>query len=226
MEPADGVAVLSASPRPRRTVCPFRLHLLDAVRRRVREPNVVVSADEESGRTGGRVVDGLADSRIDKLDHGADDVAGRPELAQLARLPDLAEHVLEEIALGVGVDPLKVEVVHLAHDLGEHRRLVDDETRALHEVSDSSRRDLGVERKHFLANPGDQLLAVERVRPRGPAKGAARDHLLARRAGVPRIAEGPLPIEGARVGLRPGTARGADAGRVRRPRTCRRRRGS
>ena len=30
---------------------------------------------------------------------------GSSELAELARLPDLAEDVLEEIALGVGVDP-------------------------------------------------------------------------------------------------------------------------
>ena len=36
-------------------------------------------------------------------DDGADDVARRAELAQLARLLDLAQHVLEQIALGVGV---------------------------------------------------------------------------------------------------------------------------
>ena len=51
---------------------------------------MVVGADQESGGAGGRVVDGLAEAGIDELHHGADDVAGRAELAELARLPDLA----------------------------------------------------------------------------------------------------------------------------------------
>ena len=88
--------------------------------------------------------------------------------------------------------------------------------RAGHEVGDARRRDLGVEREDLLADPGDQPLAVERIRPRGPAEGAARDRLLARRTGVARIAQGPFPHEGAGIDLGLGTARGADAGRVRR----------
>ena len=143
-------------------------------------------------------------------------MAGRPELAELARLPDLAEHVLEEVALGVGVHLFEMQVVHLAHDLGEHRRLVDDEAGAGHEVGDAPGRHLGVERKDLLAHPDDQPFAVQRVGPRGPAQGAALHRPLARRAGVPRIAEGPFPVEHARVDLGPGTARGADPGRVRR----------
>ena len=109
-----------------------------------------------------------------------------------------------------------MQVVHLAHDLGEHRRLVDDEARTGHEVGDASRRDPGVEREDLFADPGDQRFAVQRVRPGGPAQGIARDRLLARRAGVARIAHGPLTFEGARVDIGPGAARGADAGRVRR----------
>ena len=194
---------------------PFRLHLLDAIRRRVRKPDVVISPHQEAGRAGGRVVDGLAEAGVDELHHGPDDVAGRPELAELARLSDLTEHVLEEIALGVGVDPLEMEVVYLAHDLGEHRRLVDDEARARHEVRDPFRCDVRIERENFLADPGDKSLAVQCVRPGGPAEVVARDRLFAGCAGVPWIAERPCPIERTCVGFGSWTARGADAACVR-----------
>ena len=138
MEFAYGVTAKSVA-EPAADRLPFRLHFLDTVRRRVRKPDVVVSPHQEAGRTGGGVVDGLAEARIDELHHCPNDVAGRPELAEFARLSDLTEHVLEEVALGVGVYPLEMEVVHLAHDLGEHRWFVDDEPRARHEVGDSLR---------------------------------------------------------------------------------------
>ena len=96
-----------------------------AARRRIGEADVVVGRDQEAGRPGGRVVDGLADLGIDDLDDGADDVARRAELAQLARLLDLLEDVLEEIALGVGVGAIEPQTVHQGHDLREHGRLVD-----------------------------------------------------------------------------------------------------
>ena len=177
---------------------------------------MVVGADQEAGGAGGRVVDGLAEARIDELHHGPDDVARRAELAKLARLPDLAQHVLEEIALGVGIDLLQMQVVHQADDLREHRRLVDDEAGAGHEVGDALRRDARVEREDLLADPRDQPLAVQGVGPGGPAQGVARDRLLARRASIARIPQDPFPLEGTRVALGPGTARGTHSGRIRR----------
>ena len=39
-------------------------------------------------------------------------MAERPELTELARLPDLAEYVLEEVAPGVGVHLFEIQVVH------------------------------------------------------------------------------------------------------------------
>ena len=89
-----------------------RLDFLDAGGRRVRKADVVVRADQEPRRAGGGVVDGLAEAGIDQLHQGTDDVARRAELAQLAGLADLAQHMLEQIALGVGVHPVEMEVVH------------------------------------------------------------------------------------------------------------------
>jgi hypothetical protein len=64
---------------------------------------VVVGGHQEAGRAGSRVVDGFADLGVDHLDDGADDVARRAELAQFAGLLDLPQHVLEQVALGVGI---------------------------------------------------------------------------------------------------------------------------
>jgi hypothetical protein len=49
--------------------------------------------------------------RVDHLDDGADDVARRAELAQFAGLLDLPQHVLEQIALGVGVGLVQAQAV-------------------------------------------------------------------------------------------------------------------
>lgn len=115
-----------------------------------------------------RIVNRVADARVYKLHHGADDVARRPELAQFARLPDLAEHVLEQVALGVRVHPVEMQIVQLADDLREHGGFVDHEPRTGHEVGGTGGRELGVERKHFLAHPANQPLAVQCQGPRGP----------------------------------------------------------
>jgi hypothetical protein len=64
---------------------------------------MVVGGDQEARRAGRRVVDGFADLGVDDFDDGADDVARRAELAQFAGLLDLPQHMLEQVALGVGV---------------------------------------------------------------------------------------------------------------------------
>ena len=194
---ADGLAV--------------RLDLLDAVRRRVREPDVVVGADQEPRRARRRVVDGLAQAGVHEPDHGPDDVARGAELPQLPRLPDLAQHVFEQVALGVGVHPFEMQVVDLRDDLREHGGLVDDQAGAGHEVGDAPGGESGVEREDLLAHPGDQPLAVQRLRPRGPAQPLARHRLRVRSEGVARIAQAPSPLEDAGTGSRLRAAGGADA---------------
>ena len=166
---------------------------------------MVPRADQEARRPCGRVVDHLADAGIDQPDQGPDDVARRAELAEFARLPYLAQHMLEQIALGVGVHPVEMQVVQLAHDLGEHRRLVDHQPRAVHEVRHAVRRKPGVERKDLLPYPVHQPLAVQRVRPGGPAQEFARHLRRAGLAGVARVAQVPFAVEGAGVigGARP-----------------------
>ena len=131
----------------------------------------------------------------------------------LARLPDLAQHVLEEITLGVGVHLLQMQVVHQADDLREHRRLVDDEARTGHEVGDALCRDARVEREDLLADPRDQPLAVQGVGPGGPAQvslgtvssPSARALREFRKTHSPRRHSRSPP---------PRTARGAHSGRI------------
>ena len=117
-----------------------------------------------------RVEDRLPDPRADKLDHGADHVARRAELSEFARLPNLAQHMLEQVAFRVCVHPVEVQVVQLADHLGEHRRLVNHQPCAVHEVRNAASRKLGMERKDFLPHPVHQPLAVERMSPGGPAQ--------------------------------------------------------
>ena len=63
VQPAHRVAAQSvAEPAPDRLA--FRLHLLDPVRQRVREPDMVVGADQEPRGPGRRVVDGLPKARV------------------------------------------------------------------------------------------------------------------------------------------------------------------
>ena len=126
---------------------------------------MVIGRDQEPGGPGGGVIDRLADARVDELDDGADDMARRAELAKLARLFRLAQDMLEKIALGVGVDRLKPQVVHLGDDLAENRGLVDGQARPVQEVRDAVARNLCVEGEDLVADPHDEAIAVERVRP-------------------------------------------------------------
>ena len=181
------------------------LDLLDAGRRGVGQADMVPGADQKPRRARGRVADRLADLRIDQPHQGADDMARGAELAEFARLPDLAQHVLEQVALGVGVHLVEPQGIQLADDLGEHGRLVDHQPGAVHEVGRAVRRERGMEREDFFAHPIDQPLAVQRIRPGRPAQEFARHAADAGRAGVARVAQRPFAFVGAGVrgGARP-----------------------
>ena len=107
----------------------------------------------KSGRARRRVKDRLPDPGIDKLDQGTDDMARRAKLAEFTRLPDLAQHMLEQVAFRVCVYPVKMQVVQLADNLGEHRRLVDHQPRAVHEVRNASGRKLGMKTERLPPSP-------------------------------------------------------------------------
>ena len=138
------------------------------------------------------------------------------ELSQFACLPDLAEHVLEKVALGVSIHTVEVQIVQLTHHLREHCRLVDHQSRAVHEVRGSVPRQFSMERKHLLPHPIDQPLAVQRVRPRRPAHQFAPYRVVAVLGSIARVAQPPVPLEGARVGRGARSSRRPDPSRVRR----------
>ncbi len=86
--------------------------------------------DQKAGSAAGRVADQIGGLRRGHLDHEADDVAGRAELAVLPGAGDLAQHVLVEIALGVAI--LHGHVVEQVHHLGQERGRGNGEARVLH----------------------------------------------------------------------------------------------
>ena len=124
--------------------------------RRVRQAHVVVRRHQEARGAGGRVVDGLADLGVDHLDDGADHMPRRAELAQLAGLLDLPQHMLEQVALRVGVCLIQVQPIDEVDHLGQHRGLVDAEPRAGHEVGRTALAQLGEEGKHLVAHEAHQ----------------------------------------------------------------------
>ena len=195
---------------------PLGVDSFGSCRRGVGEPDVVPRADQEARRPCGRVVDRLADTGIHEADQRPDDVARRPELAELAGLTYLAKHMLEQVALGVRVHPVEMQVVQLADHLGEHGRLVDHQPGVVHEVRDAVCRKLRMERKDLLPHPVHQPLAVQRVRPGRPAQNFARHRRGAGLAGVARVAQVPVAVEGAGVGGGTRPLRRAHPRRVRR----------
>ena len=160
---------------------------------------MLVGGDQKAGGAGGGVIDRLADLRIHQIDDGADDVARRAELAEFAGLLDLAQHMLEQIALGVGVGLFQPQLVDQRHDLGQHGRLVDREARLRHEAHAEGVADAGEEREHLVAHEGDQLLAGHGVGPGRPAHPLARNGLDALGRRVQRIAQRPVAGEQAGV---------------------------
>ena len=108
---------------------------------------MLIGRHQETGGAGGRVIDRLADFRIDQIDDGADDVTRGAELAEFAGLLDLAQHMLEQIALGVGVGLFQPQLVHQGHDLGQHGRLVDRQPGLRHETHAEGVADGGEERE-------------------------------------------------------------------------------
>ena len=93
---------------------------------------VLPGVDEEAAGAGGRVADALAWARVDHLDHHADDVARRAELAVLAGGVELAEQVLVEVALHVLVLRRDLHVVDGLAGLDQQAGLVDLELGVFH----------------------------------------------------------------------------------------------
>ncbi len=168
---------------------------------------MVPRADQKACGSRGRVVDGLADAGIDQPDQGADHMARGTELTKLACLFDLAQHVLEQIALRIGVHPVEVQIVQLTDNLGEHGRLVDYQPGAIHEVGNAVGREFAMEREYLFADPVHQTLAVQRRCPGRPAQTFARRRLHSRSAGVARVAQRPFAFEYTGVGVRAGPFR-------------------
>ena len=160
---------------------------------------MVVGRDQEARRAGRRVVDRLADLRVDHPHDGADDVARRAELAQLARLLDLPEHMLEQVALGVGVGLVEPQPVDQPHHLGQHGGLVDHQPGAGHEVGAEAVGHGGEEREHLVAHPAHQRLAGHAARPDRPAHPRRRDGLDALGRRVERVPQLPVAGEDRRV---------------------------
>ena len=111
---------------------------------------------------------------------------------------------------------VEMQVVQLADNLGEHRRLVDHQPRAVHEVRNASGRKLGMKRKDFLPHPVHQPLAVERMRPGGPAQEFARNGLNAPLGGIARVVQGPVALEDTNMGFGARPARGTYTRSIRR----------
>ena len=147
----------------------------DGAGRRVRQADVVVGRHQKARRAGGRVVDGLADLGVDHLDDGADHMPRRAELAQFAGLFDLPQHVLEEIALGVGVGLVQAQAVDEVDHLGQHGGLVDRQARTGHEVGGAALAQFGEESEHLVADETHDRFARQALGPDRPAEAFARD---------------------------------------------------
>jgi hypothetical protein len=93
-------------------------------------PDVLARRDEKAARAAGRITNHVVGLWLRHLDHEADDVAGRAELAVLTRRGDLAEHVLVEVALGVAV--LHRNLIHHVYNFCEKRGSWDREPGILH----------------------------------------------------------------------------------------------
>src|SRR4051794_27075042 len=100
----------------------------------MREANMVVSRDQKACCPGRRIVDSLADLRVNHRDDGSNDMAWGAKLPQLTGLFDLPQHMLEQVALGVGVRTVETETIHQGHDLRQNGRLVDNQACAFHEI--------------------------------------------------------------------------------------------
>jgi hypothetical protein len=92
---------------------------------RVGFEDVLRGVDEEAAGAGGRIADALAGARIDELDHHADDVARRAELAALPGGVQLAEQIFVEVALHVLVLAGNLHVVYGLGGLDQQAGLVD-----------------------------------------------------------------------------------------------------
>ncbi len=178
------------------------VHGLDAVGRRVGKLNVVEDGGQKARRAGCRVVGGFADFRVEHGDDSADNVARGAELAEFASRLDLLQHMFEQVALGVGVGFVEAQAIDLADYLRQHHRLVDHQSRAVHEVDRAACGDFGIEGENLIAQEADQILARESPSPMGPAETVARNAAQTTHRGcVERVAQLPVADVNAFGGL-------------------------
>ena len=102
------------------------------VRARVGFEDVLVGVDEEAAGAGRRIADAFAGPRVHHLDHHADDVPRRAELAVLAGRVQLAQQVLVQVALHVLILAGNLHVVDGLAGFDEQAGLVDLELGVLH----------------------------------------------------------------------------------------------
>ncbi len=125
------------------------------------------------------------------------------ELAEFAGRLDLLQHMLEQVALGIGVAFVEAQTIDLADDLGQHHRFVDDQSRAVHEVDRAACGDFGIEGKHLVAQEAHQILAGQRPAPIATSGSGSRGmvSLATHRRGVEWIAQFPVAAVDAFGGL-------------------------
>jgi hypothetical protein len=132
--------------------------------------------DQKAPGPAGRVADHVLRRRRGHVHHQLDDVPRRAELAVLPGAGDLAEHVLVQVALGIGVR--HVDAVELVHHVRQHARCGHHEDRVLHVV--------GVRRVALLLRPA---VAPERLDERKDFVPHRGEHLLRRGLLEPRPAQ-------------------------------------
>jgi hypothetical protein len=103
--------------------------------------------------------------------------------------------MLEQITLSVRVSTVQPQAVDKRHDLREHRRLINGQSRALHEVDRRAIGHLGEESKDLVADETYQGFTREPLGPDRPPEALARNGLHPLGGRVKRILQLPLTGE-------------------------------
>ena len=137
----------------------------------IRFQDVLISVDEEAAGAGRGVANALARTRIGELDHHANDVAWRTELAVRPCGIQLREHVLEEVALNVLVLRRDLHFVDRLAGLDQKARLAHFELGVLHMLGKGAAltSECLDEREHLFLHEGE-CLARGKLGPVRPAQ--------------------------------------------------------
>ncbi|MCH7554348.1 MAG: HAMP domain-containing protein [Chloroflexi bacterium] len=122
-------------------------------------------------------------------------LTGRDELAQLARLLDLLQDMLEEVALAVRIGLVEAQTIDQGHYLVEDRRLVDAQAGSIHEVHSGLLGHLGVEPEDLVPDEADQPLTGHAPCPDAPTEVFLGNGIHALRGSVERVLERPVALE-------------------------------